>query len=248
MAILNAAALNMAVPEYTIDQIIGSFTGSLSLTAATSGGGYTQSTATIPHGFGDNCYFWGIFNVDGSSTYNDIGAQTPDLSGAFPVFQTQTVDISSDLTNVYVTGTNFYNYTAGSSSAHTLGYKIYLLAKNSMLNPIAPLATAQILQYESFYKFQKCFQKGTINLTVGAGSTGSTSIIYNTTLTDTPKMRAFYTTSASPNTMLPLYGTALTSSQIETNITSSSLTFTADLSGLGSGINSNIEYRLYLDV
>lgn len=244
MTVLNPTAVNMVVPEYGIDQIIGVTSGTLSMIAPTAGTSPVTATANFAHGFGDSAYFSGIFSADGGVTWNDFGSMTPVISGGLPVFQTVGCDAICDSSNLTTAASNYYNFAAGTGTPATVTYKVYLFAKNTMALPITPLATSQILQYNSAFNYQKIFSLGTVNLTVGSGSTGSVNIIHN--LGYIPKVRAYRINSATPTILRPISNQLVADPRV--HITSILLTFYADETGIGAtGINTNIQYRIYLD-
>lgn len=244
MSVVNPSALNMIVPNYGIDQIIGITSGTLNITAPTSGTSPTTATANFAHGFGDSAYFSGIFTADGGTTYNDFGAMIPVISLGFPVFQTVDCNAVCDATNLTITASNYYNFVTGTGTAATVSYKVYLFAKNTMASPVNPLATSETLQYSSGFNYQKVFMRGTTNLTVASGTTGSTNVTHS--LGYVPKVRAFRTNSASPSVLRPISEGLITDPRV--HITDQLLTFYADETGFGGvNLNTNIQYRIYLD-
>lgn len=247
MSVTNPSAINMSVPDYTIDQIIGVFTNTLSVAAPAPSPGKITVTDVRPHGFGDSCYFQGIFTTDGGITYNDFGAQTPNLAPPEPQFQTVDVEAVIDTANVNISITNFYDVAHSTSSAYTVTYKIYLLAKNSMQKPITPIKTNNVLLYNSSDNYQKTFLRGTVGINVAGGATGfSTDIIHN--LQAIPKIRAFFLPASSPTTVYGINNPPLDAPAIEAHITTTDLVFYSDQGAIAApGVNGNIEYRVYLD-
>lgn len=250
MSILNPADIVMAAPDYGQDQIIGIFTNTLSVAAPTITPGYTITTDTKSHGFGDSCYFDGIFSVDGGITWNEFGTQTPNLTtpGA-PVFDTVDCEAYVDTANVNISVTNFYDFTHSKGTTYTLQYKIYLIAKNKMAQPLTSLKTNNILTYNTAQNIQKIFIATTVAINVASGATGfSGAIAHN--LGYVPKIRAFFLPTATPATVFPLNQTAIpptTPPQIEAHITATSLVFFCDSSAGVFGLVGNIEARVYLD-
>lgn len=244
MSVVNPFALNMAVPAYGIDQIIGITTGTLTTGTPTAPSSPATATANFAHGYGDSAYFAGIFSADGGTTWNDFGAMIPVISLGFPVLQTVDCNAVCDPTNLTITASSYYNFVAGTGAPATVTYKVYLFAKNTMAEPVEPLPTAEILQYNSVFNYQKIFMRGTANLTVTIGNTGSTTILHN--LGYIPKVRAFRTNSSAPTILRPLSEGLVSDPQA--HITSTDLSFTADETGLsGINLNTDIEYRIYLD-
>lgn len=254
MSIINPSAITMAIPDYGQDQIIGTFTNTISLGAPSASPGFTLATDTKPHGFGDSCYYQGIFTTDGGTTWNDFGSQTPNLAAPNPQFQTVDVEAMADATNINIYLINYYDSAHSSGTAHTITYKIYLLAKNTMAQPIKPLPTNQILAYDSAFNFQKIFQAGTLSLNVAGGSSGSVVTVHS--LGYVPKVRAFFSPASSPaqvyapNQVVTAIqaGSPISAPQLEIHIDTSSLTLFSDQSGFAApGINGKIDYRIYLD-
>lgn len=244
---INSAALHMLVPDYPLDQIIGIFTGTLSIPAPTLGGQTTTTTDVKPYGFGDSCYFQGIFTTNGGTTYNDFGAQTPNLATPTqPVLQTVDCQATSSPTGLTVTVINYYDNVHGAGTAYTLSYKVFLLAKNTMAQPLNPLPTNQKLSFSSQYNFQRIAKKDTLHLTVAAGNTGSVSAIHG--LGFIPDIRAFRFNSATPTISRPLASqTAPRVDTVQAQLTDQLVTFYSDQSSfLASGVNADIQYRLYL--
>lgn len=249
MAIRNPAALHLIVPDYPLDQIIGYFTGTV--TVAASSGSPVQVTTSIPHDFGDSCYFQGVFTTDGGATFNDFGAETPNLTTPTnPVLSTFDCNATTDTTNVNIIMTNFFDTLHGTSVPVTATYKIYLLAKNTMAQPVTPLPTNQKLSFSSKFNFQQIAHKDTLNLNVASGATGSASFIHN--LGYVPVVRAFLFETASPTICKPIIyspgiGIQGGIDSIQVQLTSTTLTFFTDQgSFLSLGLNASIEYRIYL--
>ena len=251
MAIKNFQDIFLAIPEYGIDQIIGVFTQTISIAAPTAVQGSIQQQYTFSTGFSDSCYFQGIFTQNGGITYNDFGAQTPNLSAPNPFFQSIDVEAYTNASTLHVYVTNYYDVVHSTSSSYTVTFKVYLLAKNSMLYPIKPLKTNNKIIYSSENNYQKIFNKGTIAINVASGTSGSTgSITHN--LGYIPKVKAFFLPSSAPTNVFALnqvISPALGGApEIYANITTSTLYFSSDQSGFGApGVAGNIEWRIYYD-
>lgn len=248
MSILNPDAIHMSVPDYRLDNVIAVYSGTIAL-GAPGVGSVTEATDTFNHGFGDSVYPVGVFNVDGSAQFNDFGVEIPNTAPPFPQFQSQGCVAVCTTTQLQVTAYNWYDTAHSSGAAHTISYRVYVLAKNTMAQPITPQSTNQILQYDSSYNYQKILMQGTINLTVPNGSTGSVSVVHG--LGYVPKVRAFRFNSGGFSTCVPLNspGTPTIPSyiQIVPRISTTSLTLFADCSFGVGGVNANIDYRIYLD-
>lgn len=244
MPVIDPTKINMAVPAYGLDQIIGIIDETESIGIPTSGApdfGQKVLTFSFPHEFGDSCYFEGRFTTDGGVTWNDFGAQQPDLSTpGFPVFQTLDCEAMIDSTNVNVTLTNTLNFVTNVGVAYTVHFQIYLIAKNTMANPITPIATTDILAFSSEFNYQKIFLKDTVALNVIAGAVGFSTTTPHT-LGYVPKIRAFCVNGSNQVTKL-------NQNEVEAHLTASGLVFYSDQSGFSqSGISINIEFRIYLD-
>lgn len=236
--------INMAVPLYDIDKIIGIHTGSISVGAPTSGTpdfGLKTGTDVFNTGFGDTCYFEGIFSIDNGVTWNDFAAMTPDLSlPTAPQFQTQDCNCSMIGGVLTTTAYNYYNTAHSTSAAHTYLFKIALIAKNGQ-GRIAPLATNQILAYNSAFNYQKVFLKGPIPFNL-AGTNTTKSAVVNHNLGYVPKVRAFYQETSGLLRMLPI-----SNYSIEPRPDTANVTFYHDAYWDTVAINGNIEWKIYLD-
>lgn len=244
MPVTNPSAIRFTTINAT-DQIIGITSGTLTTAAPTSGS--SPKTASVPfaHTFGDSAYFQGIFSADGGTTWNDFGSMIPVISSGDPVFQTVGCDATCDTVNLNITASSYYNFVAGTGTAATVLYKVYLLSKNTMAVPIKPLATNQILQYYTAFNYQKIFLQGTSSLIVTSGTTGTSTPIAHS-LGYVPKVRAFRLDSTAPTTVLPVSNGLISDPHIRIDTTT--LTFYADESGSGGiNLNTSIEWRLYLD-
>lgn len=252
MAVTNPAAIRFAVPQYSIDQIIDIFSGTISLGAPSASPGYTTGSSSPVHTFGDSCYFQGIFSTDSGTTWNDFGAQIPNTSGGLLQVQTVDVEMYTDSSTAVIQAVNWYDVAHSSGTAHTVLYKVYLIAKNTMALTVTPVATNQIITYSSAFNFQKVFLKGTTSISVAAGASGSSAPVTHS-LGYIPKVRSFFIDGTSRvfalNQWKPLVAAGVPQSvvAIETHITSTTLTFTSDQGGFGGGVSGNIDYRIYLD-
>lgn len=249
MAVVNPAAIYMAAPEYGLDNIVAIYTGSISLPAPALTPGNNPKIVTVTHNttFGENCYFQGVFNVNGGVVYNDLGVYTP----AGTQLQTQTVRAfitSAGILNVV--GVNWYNLVAGTGAAATVGYKILIMAKNTQGN-ILPTGTNEDLYFNSAYNYQKIFMEGS----VASPTTGNVTVNHN--LGYIPKARAWYIPSANITAgdigytlpagcmatldWLNLFVGGVMYGQEYVNTTT--LTF-SPMNGVSAG---TLDYRIYLD-
>lgn len=236
--------INMAVPLYDVDKTIGIHTGTITVAAPIAGApdfGLKTGIDTFDTGFGDSCYFEGIFSVDSGVTWNDFGAMKPDLSlPTAPQFQTQ--DCNCSMINGILTTTayNYYNTAHGTSAPYTYLFKIALFAKNTQ-GRVTPLSTNQILAYNSAYNFQKIFLQDSFPFNLaGTNTTKSTAI--NHGLGYFPKVRAFYKESSGSLRMLPI-----SNYEIEPRVDASNVTFYHDAYWDTVAINGSVEWRIYLD-
>lgn len=242
---IDPTKLRILLPTYPIDQIIGIKTGTVSLGAPSASPGYTTATDVQAHNFGDSCYFAGIFTYDGGTTWNDFGCQIPNYAAPNPQLQTVDVAAYTDNTNLNVTVTNWYDLSHGTGTARTVTYKVYLLAKNKMAQPITPLASNQKLAYSSAFNFQKIFMKDTVSINVAAGATGSSATITHN-LGYIPAIRAFFVDGS--NNVYSLNQLQSGTNSIQAHLTATTLVFTSDQSAFGApGVSGNIDYRIYLD-
>lgn len=176
----------MAVPEYGIDQIIGVKTGSFTIGSSTFPiGNPTLATQSIATGFGDTCYFDGIFSTDSGTTWNQFGVHQPQ---AGPTFQTVSCYGYTLGNNLVLKGINY------TSSSYTIQYKVALIAKNNQGN-ITPTPTNEILVYNSSANYQKIKTKGSVAFSPVSGVQNSALAMHN--LGYIPKVRAFYIPSQS---------------------------------------------------
>lgn len=245
---VSPSKLQIVVPDYPLDQIIGYFTGSV---AVGSGGTPSNTTISIPHGFGDSCYFQGIFSSDNGVTWNDFGTEIPTPGSPLPTFQTIGCNTYTDTTNINIIGINW------TGTPVTVLYKLYALAKNTMAAPLNPIPTTQKLSFSSGFNFQRIAFKGTVPLNVPLNTTGSQVVIHN--LGYVPIVRAFLFRVSSPTTCLPIIFDADTGlsfasamegglSSVQVRLTSSSLTFFVDNTSASSSsaIGVTVDYRIYL--
>lgn len=244
----NPKALNMLIPDYTIDNIIGIHTGSFSISAPTSSGVYTTATNSFSTGFGDTCLFQGVFSTDGGTTWNDFGAMKPNLTTAGePVLQTVTCYGYVESNGTFIaTGLNYYDNVHSSGTAYTIQYKVAFLAKDNQ-GAVTPLATNEILQYDSAYNFQKVFSSGSY-------TNGSSSHTVTHNLGYVPKVREWFiptsSTSGGSGTVLTIPAGALVTADwfggytyIQVNTTQAIFSSVNN----GSTISGTVIYRIYWD-
>lgn len=185
----------MSVPAYKVDQIIGVKTGSFTIAAATAVSIQKFASDPFDTGFGDSCFFQGVFSTDGGASWNDFGVYRPNLTTpAQPVLQTVTCYGIMGPTGIFTaSATNWWDLVHASSSAYTIQYKVAFIAKDTQ-GAITPLATNETTYYSSKYNYQKYLPS------LGSSfpsTTGSTTITHN--LNYVPKVRAFFSPSSTAN-------------------------------------------------
>lgn len=234
-----ASKTQISVPLNDTDKIIGILSGTINITAPTGGLGDAFRTVTDARstGFGEACYFRGIFSTNGGTTWNDFGSATPDFSSGFPIFQTvECIATCSSTGVVSIKGTNWII-----GSAATILYKVALIASNTQGN-ITPLPINSNTFFSSTINYQKIAMQGELPWTTTPGVTQSKTITHS--LGVIPKIRAFY--RKSDGTIEAITNDEI---QIDNQITTTTLTFFLDdyRSGFLSAISGQIEWRIYLD-
>lgn len=251
MAIVTPANILMAVPAYKIDQIIGIRTGSF-IVSAPSAGGSTTASDTFTTGFGDSCFFQGIFSTDAGVSWNDFGTYRPNLTTpGQPVLQTVTCYGMVSPTGVFTaTAKNWYDNVHASGSAYTVQYEVLFIAKDTQ-GIITPIVTNEILYYNSKYNYQKYLPANSSSF---ASTTGTTTIAHN--LGYVPKVRAWFApTSTSSNAdgiSIPA-GSIVTmdnyqyATNVYANTTSAIFTDISTTVTPRTTKNGTVFYRIYID-
>lgn len=252
MSITDRTAINMAVPAYKVDQIIGIKTGSFSIVAATVGSQEKFASAAFDTGFGDSCFFQGVFSTDSGASWNDFGVYRPNLTTpGQPVLQTVTCyGIVSPAGVFTAAGVNWWDNVHATSSVYTIQYKVAFLAKETQ-GFITPIPTSESLYYSSEFNYQKYLLSLASSF---PSTTGSTPITHN--LGYVPKVRAFFSPTSTSNNADGISITAgsivtLDHYQYATNVyvNSTQATFT-DISTTVSPrttVNGTVFYRIYID-
>lgn len=247
--ITNQAAIQLAIPEYPTDKVLGVFTGTFSVGAPTAlqGSNYTENAQN--HGFGDTCLPQLIYSTGGA--YNDQDMTVPRLTGAFPVFQTLDVTAYTTSTQVVVAATNWYDNVASAGFSWTISYKVFLLAKKNQ-GILTPLPTSQVLRYSSKENYQKIAIDDITPISIAGGGTGSTVIGHSVGVI--PVTRAYLEYSSSGNIWptspnhYPNTGGVTFNNPLATTIKSTSTTVEYDFqNSSGSTVTANLHYRIYLD-
>lgn len=247
--VFDQTKINMAVPRYNTDKIIGVFTGSFAVAAPTAIQRTLLTEVSIPHGFGDTCLAQMVYSTDGV-TYNDGDMQVPRLTGAFPVLQTLEVAAYTTSTNVVVSSTNWYDSVAGAGFTYTIYYKVFCIAKKTQ-GTITPIPTGQILKYSSAQNYQKIAIDQVVPLTLALGSTTTQSIAHG--LLSVPSTRAYveYLTAGklwpvSRNQHVST-GLGAANNPLVTDIKINATTIDYVFNNSGGNVNINFHYRIYLE-
>lgn len=249
MSLTNPQDLLIAVPTFPIDRIIGTTSGSFSVSAPSASPGFTTNTATFVTGFGDTCYFQGIFSTDGGTTWNDLGVYQPDLtSPAAPVLQTVTCEAYMNGGTLTLVGKNWYDLVHSTSSAYTIQYKVFFIAKNTQ-GSLTPLTSSQKIFYSSAYNFQKIDFVGSFAVSTSASTTVSHNLGY------VPKVRAWFVPTNATGGIEGIYtvpaGSMMTldwfNASVQVNATNVVFSIVLDNSSPTVGIPGTMEYRVYLD-
>ncbi len=245
MALVHPENIYMAVPINQIDQIIGIQTGSFGIVAPTASGPTTASS-TFTTGFGDTCFFQGIFSTDGGSSWNDFGTYRPNLSTPTqPVFQTVSCFGYVTSSGIFTAaGVNWYDFVHSIGNAYTIQYKVAFLAKSDQ-GSITPISTNEVLTYSSANNYQKIYLQSSF-----ANSGSNTVIAHN--LGYIPKVRVYFKTTNSTAGTEGVYtvpaGAMMTLDWFYPNIyvDSSNLTITPVIDNVGT-VAGTVYYIIYLD-
>lgn len=228
---------------FDTDKIIGTLSGSTFSVAPTAITSVTTTAENISTGFGEPCYYKGIFSIDGGTTWNDFDAMVPNTSTpGSPVFDTQNCFAEVRDNFVQLRTENWYNSVAGSGAAYTFLWKIVLFSKNGQ-GSIEPLPIAQQEFFTSKNRrYEMIAQQGeeTFNINSSAGQT----VVVSHSLGYVPRVQAFYR-EFSPTSRIQ---TPYPFNFIETIVTSTDVTFhqeTALAIALGKDCTGQIEYRIY---
>lgn len=249
MSVTQPTKINMAVPNYKIDQIIGIKTGSFNIGVPVAGPPVITAGTAFTTGFGDNCFLQGIFSTDGGLSWNDFGTYRPDLTTAFPTLQTVTCYGYVSASGVFQpTGVNWYDTNHAIGRAYTIQYKVFFIAKDTQ-GAITPIGTSEILYYTSAFNYQKIYLSNNYSST-----TGTSVIAHN--LGYVPKVRTFFSPTSTQNNAdgvsIPAGAmVTLDHYQYATNVQpdTANLTITDVSTSVTprTTINGQVYYRIYLD-
>ena len=247
MSVTDSDALNMAVPQYPIDNIIAIFSGQFGVDAPTAVSSPKYAGEFNDTGFNDTCLTQCVFSTD-DITYIDQDMQIPELGGAFPVFQTVNATAISRPNQAGVIANSWYDFVAGSGSAQTVYYKVLCIAKADQ-QFITPLPTDEILQYNSAQNYQKIFRQDSVAFSLGIGATDSLVVVHN--LHYIPNVRAWlhYTVADEivPASTQQYIDGAAYHNPVATTVQISDTAVTFDLVNAAGAIGFNLIYRIYLD-
>jgi len=260
MSTLDNLIANYSKVAYTSyfdsDKIIGVLSGTFTVSAPSASPGYTTNNVTQDTGFGDSCYFQGIFSTDSGSSWNDFGTSVPNTSSATPVLDTVTCQGFVTTAGIFTAvGKNWYDYLHSSGTAKTILYKVALFSKINQ-GSIQPLPTNEENYFDSLYNYHKIYLQDFFAVSTSA----NTSIQHN--LGYIPKVRSFfqptsssigidgiYTVPAGAMATLDWWTGAGSGASADIQIDTSNAVFTPiqDSSSTPNGINGTQHYLIYLD-
>lgn len=236
MSITDPSAIYMAVPDYEVDNIIGTNYGSFSIAPA------SNASTSFTTGFGSTCLFVGVYSVDGGTTWNDFGEYVYYPTNSYNPSSAQiTCQGWIAPTGIFTAyGTN-YNSSSGSGSTYTIDYRVVFFAEQNQ-GSITPITDNQILRYNSGFNYLKISQQGSFT------EESPYSITHN--LGYVPVVRAWISSSdpsyygwqGAANSILS-YDWA-TSGESNIEVTSTTLNFD---NNFNSSAPVTTYYRIYLD-
>ena len=111
--------------RYPPDKIVGTYDGSFTAAASSTGFASRRTHSTIAHTFGTTVFTTLIYSTDGGTTWQDQNVNVPDLSvPTVPVFQTLEVSSYSTTTDIVVAAANW------TTSPITVTYKLVAIWKD----------------------------------------------------------------------------------------------------------------------
>lgn len=158
MSVIDPTKIQITAPQFPLDQIIGIHTGSFTVAAGGPGNAQTSGFDSFQTNFGDQCIFVGLFSPDNGVSWYTNGSAFPNGIDSTTGQLTLSFSISSD-----VDGTVSANANNTTHSAYTVLYKIALLAKSDQPK-LTPLATTQLLSYQSNLNYMKIVLDGVVTL------------------------------------------------------------------------------------
>jgi hypothetical protein len=178
---------------YKIDQILGTYTGSL-YNPAPAANPFTCNTVSvdISTNINDTTFFQGIYSINGGGTWNDLNCHIPNLSTpSVPAFQTQTMYARSlpNILRLYSDNWSYYNGSTTTSSDYTFLYKVIIFAKSNQ-GLVTPQPIGSKFHFNSAYNYQKIAVDDVRTVTIPNTGTNTTiSVPHN--LNYIPKVRSF---------------------------------------------------------
>lgn len=164
MPLDNPDVIQMAVPEYRMDQIIAIVTGSFSVGAGVDDGfgniTVTSATDDKPVPSADFYHIKGIWSSDGGTSWQEFGNSVIYGSHANGL---KTLDVSTDST--LLAGVASLGIIADNSDTggHSIIYKALLLARADQDDvPVGSLV--QLLRYSSQNNYMKIHSEGVVDL------------------------------------------------------------------------------------
>ena len=241
MSVTNPSALNMAIPENKVDQIIGVFTGTL--TAPDPGvASLNYTEVTFDTQINDTCLTRCLFSTDGGDTKNDdfmSGQGSPRLDAA---------SFSRD----GLAGFAAINIGGGSSSqAYTVNYEVYCYAKSDQ-GGVTPLNIPQTLAYQSSDNYEKVYIEGVEPITTSTSVTTSIPIFHGLGYVPDTKTSIEYLTGAQAGSIWPLTNSTFGSvgvyaDQVRGYVEVTESSATIYMLPTSSALDLKLHYRIYLD-
>lgn len=187
--VIDPTKINMAVPLYNADKIIGIFSGTINVPTPTAGQGVLYDDQIHITGFNDSCLTQAIYSIDGGVTWNDDNTSIPYTAGGSPVFQTLDVSSFSRFNEVGIAFNNWYNNITSSGTAYTVVYKIFCLSKSNQGN-IITLQNDYSLYYTSTDNYLKILSEA-ITPTIAPATPAVVDIVIPHSLGYTPTARGY---------------------------------------------------------
>jgi len=232
----------MAVPENSVDKIIGFFEGTV--TAPDPGiASLNYTEVSFDTGFSDTCLTRCVFSKDSGVTWNDDNME----SRGSPNLQVSSFSRSN------TAGIALINVGGGASStAYTAQYKIFCYAKSDQ-GEVTPVETQQALAYSSNYNFEKIYLEGTVDLTTSTVGRVTTSVIHDLGYIPDTKVSLEYLSGTQNGSIWPIRAALFGDLIVFPNqapgyvrLTDTTMTITLDTTAAGA-INTRLHYRIYLD-
>jgi hypothetical protein len=192
-----------------VDQILGTFSGSLSVnaTSTTTFPDKVSASTTVTTNIPERTFFQGVFSTDNGVTWVDFNSNRSIQLGGFANLQTQMVYGRSLPGQLVITGDNWNRTSDGitfTASPVTFLFKVVLFAMPGQGN-ITPQPAAQQRNFNSQLNYQKIFTDTPANFSWPIGATTAT---LNHNLGYVPKYRLYISnfSFAADNTALYDFG------------------------------------------